>query len=119
MTAIVQPVAGGAGGGTANADNVRDSIVGLAPDATQTIVSTLVGTKKLRGFAVHGSTDAEVWVELDNVPLPGIKARVSRVLAAVFYLPNPEVLSPTSTLALRVKNTDGVTGDYEGTLFCE
>ena len=120
MTAIVQPAsAGGGGGGVANAQNVRGSITGLAPTATQTLVSTTVGSRKLRGFKVHGTTDGEAWVELDAVPLAGIRERLSRVIPAYVVMPNPEVLSAGATLALRVRNEGVVSGDYEGTLFAE
>jgi len=119
MTAIVQPVAGGSSGGAPNAQNVRGSISGLAPSGIQTIVSVAVGTRKLRGFKVHGSTDGEMWVEVDNVPLEGIKARFSRVNEGYLVMPNPEVIAAGSVIALRVENTGPVSGDYEGTIFAE
>jgi hypothetical protein len=120
MTAIVQPVAGSSGGGGApNAQNVRGSLVGLAPLGTQTIASVVAGTRKLRGFKVNGSTDGEMWIEVDNVPLAGIRSRFSRVLDGYLVMPNPEVIAAGSVIALLVQNTGPVAGDYEGTIFAE
>lgn len=122
MTAIVMPAfSGGTGGGgsVAVADNERGQVAGLAPSATADLVSSVVGTRRLRGFSVHGSTDAEAWVEIDGVPLSGIRARLSRVLMAYVILPNAEVLLPASTIKLRVQNMGTTAGDFEGTLFAE
>lgn len=123
MTAIVQPVStggGGGGGSVAEARNVRGAITGLAPDATQTICSVQAGTRKLRGFVVHGDTDATVWIEVDNAPMLGLVARFSRVLPAYVVLPNPEPYGdPSATVALRVRNEGTVAGDFEGTLLGE
>lgn len=118
MAAIVQQTASGSSG-NANAQNARGNIVGLAPTGIQTITSAVVGTRKLRGFSVHGTTDGEAWVEADSVELDGIRARISRVLPAYLVMPNPEVLAADVVLALRVQNTGPVAGDYSGTLFAE
>jgi hypothetical protein len=119
VTAIVQPVAGSGSGGAANAQNVRGSIAGLAPSGTQDIVSVVAGSRKLRGFKAHGTTDGEMWVEVDGSPLEGIRSRFSRVLDGYLVMPNPEAIAPGSTIALVVQNTSIVSGDYEGTIFAE
>ncbi|MGV0984977.1 MAG: hypothetical protein ACOYB2_10510 [Limnohabitans sp.] len=122
MTAIVQPVGavGGGGGTVPNARNERGSVTGLAPTASQTLVAVQTGTRKLRGFNVHGTTDGLAWVEVDGVPLAGIVARFSRVLPAYLVLPNPEgYASPTVMVALKVQNEGSVAGDFEGTLLGE
>jgi hypothetical protein len=120
MTAIVQPAAAGGSGGVANAVNQRGATSGLAPLAIATLVSFVAGTTKLRGFTVYGDTDGEAWVEVDAVPLAGIRARHSRVLPAYLVLPNPELyVSPTALVTLRVQNTGATAGVYEGTLLGE
>lgn len=120
MTAIVVPVSGSGAGGVPNAANQRGAVSGLAPLATATLVSFVAGSTKLRGFAVFGDTDAEVWVEVDATPLAGLRARHSRVLPAYMLLPNPEAYaSPLAVVSLRVRNVGSVAGDFEGTLMGE
>lgn len=118
MTAIVQPVASG-GGAAANAQNVRGSTVGLAPGATQTLCSVVAGTRKIRGLVVFATADCEAWIEIDTVPMDGFRSRGNRVDKAYLVLPNPEPVSATALIALKVQNTGIVSGDYEGTLFAE
>lgn len=111
---------GGGGGSNVDADNRRGAESGLAPSAIATLVTRAAGTSKLRGFVVAGSTDAEAWVEVDGVPLDGIRARHSRVLPAQVVLPNPEAYAdPGATVTLRVQNMGSVAGDFEGTLLGE
>lgn len=119
MPAIVQPAASG-GGAVEPARNDRGSVTGLAPASTHTLVSVVAGTRKLRGFSVHGDTDAVAWVEVDGSPLAGMSARFNRVLPAYIALPNPEAYpASTSTVTLRVRNDGDTAGDFEGTLFGE
>lgn len=122
MAAVIQPlVAGGGGGGTeAPARNLRGSVSSLPPGSTATVISSVTGDLKLRGFIVIGGTDCEAWVEVDSTPLPGLKARHSRVLGAYLVLPNPESYSsPTSIVALRVRNDGATSDDFEGVLLGE
>lgn len=120
MTAIVVPTSGAGAGGTANAVNYHGSTSGLAPLATATLVSFIAGATKLRGFSVFGDNDAEVWVEDNNVPMAGIRARHSVTKPAYLVLPNPEAYSsPTTVVTLKVQNIGGVAGAFEGTLMGE
>jgi hypothetical protein len=120
MTAVVQPAVtgGGSGGGVPDARNGHGDASGLAPAATATLVS-LTGTRKIRGFNVHGETDGLAWIELNGAPLPGLVARFSRVLPAYIVLPNPEPVGLFDTVALKVRNDGSAAGDFEGVFFGE
>lgn len=123
MTVVLAPASVTSGANPAR--NVRGHAAGLAPMATATLVSTVVGTRRLRGFSVHGTTDGLAWVEVDGDALDGVVARFTRVLPALLLLPNPEEYpSDAATVELKVRNDSGtaitgVSGDYEGTLFGE
>jgi hypothetical protein len=123
MTVVLSPASVQTGQNPAR--NVRGHLSGLAPAATGTLLSQVVGTRRLRGLSVHGTTDGLAWVEVDGEALDGLVARFSRVLPAFLLLPNPEEYpGEGSVVVLKVRNESGdaitgVSGSYEGTLFGE
>jgi len=120
MTAILQPSGEVvSGGGTAPADNVEGFASGVHGNATQTIVTVVAGSKKLRGYSLWSNVDCEAYLAFDGVEINGTRKRFSRVIEAVFYFPNP-VIPPSAGTVVTVKVDNGPnTGDFKAILFAE
>jgi len=100
----------------ATARNTYGSQASVLSGNTATLVNYAADADwKFIGFIAGGEVDGRFYVEFDGVAKYVVRTNIAQRHAEL-VLPFPDGAAASTTVTLKVENTGGATGDFEGTL---